>query len=360
MVAIEKQESVLTGSKKSHSPTIIAAACLLLLGCTESTRQVGQTARPVTTAPARIADRGPSEPRFADMAGAPIDLASLPAEPVAVDRVPAPPPTPKPRQSLVEPAPSVPNPAAVVIKPAPSVPNPAAVVIKPAPSVPNRAAVEIKPAAGPTSTGPSAVARPSASDRMVVASRTPVDPVPETGPPSPDSSAVEVIDQLGRRTLAVLSDSSKTPVQRQKYFQGLIASHVDIPMLAKFLAGRYWRRASAAQRTAYVSAFTDFLLEVFARQLGGAQLVGFEVLGSKPVGRRDVMVMSRLDRGGKPVKVEWRLRRRDNRFLVIDVTAEGVSMAMTRRQEFAAIIRANGGRFDGLITKLQEYVSNAS
>ena len=147
MVVTEKQESVLTGSKKSHSPTIIAAACLLLVGCTQSTRQAGQTARPVTTAPAQIADRGPSEPRFADMAGEPIDLASLPAEPVAVDRAP-PPPTPKPRQSLIKPAPSVPNPAAVEIKPAPSVPNPAA--------------VEIKPAAGPTSTGPSTVA-PAAS-----------------------------------------------------------------------------------------------------------------------------------------------------------------------------------------------------
>ena len=50
----------------------------------------------------------------------------------------------------------------------------------------------------------------------------------------------------------------------------------------------------------------------------------------------------------------------NNRFLVIDVTAGGVSMALTRRQEFAAIIQANGGHFDGLITKLQEFVSNAS
>ncbi len=330
----------MTGSNTSLTSTIIAAACLLVVGCTQSNDRVGQTARPATTPPAKLAMAGKSEPRIGEPAAKPIEMASLPAEPMSVELAPAGgklavapvPPKPKPRRNLAKSA------------------SPA---VKPA-------AVEIKPAAGPTATGQSAVAKPPAGGGMVVASRTPVDPAPETGEPTPDSSAAEVIGQLGRKTMAVMSDPSKTPAERQKYFQRLLANHVDIPMLAKFLAGRHWRRASTKQRTAYVSAFTDFMLQVFARQLGGARLDGFEVLGSKPVGRRDVMVMSRLDRGGKPLKVEWRLRRRNNRFLVIDVTAGGVSMALTRRQEFAAIIQANGGHFDGLITKLQEFVSNAS
>ncbi len=337
------------GSNKSHMSTIIATACLLLAACTQSNSQVGQTARPVTRAPAEVATAGPSAPRVAEPAAKPVEMAGLPAEATAVESAP---PKPKPRQHLARTP--VQQPAQKLAQ------NPARKLAKPAPPAAKPATIEIKPAAGPTAAGPSAVAKPPMRRGTVVAGRTPVDPAPETGPPIADSSAVEVIGRLGRMTMAVLSDPAKSPAERQKFFQELLADQVDIPMLAKFLAGRHWRRASAAQRTAYVSAFTDFMLQVFARQLGGAELDAFEVLGSKPAGRRDVMVMSRLHRGGKPVEVEWRLRRRDNRFLVIDVTAEGVSMALTRRQEFAAIIRANGGRFDSLITKLREFVSKAS
>ena len=334
------------GSNKSHKSTIIATACLLLAACTQSDSQVGQTARPITRAPAQVATAGPSAPRVAEPAAKPVEMAGLPAAATAVESAP---PKPKPRRDLARTP--VQQPARKLAQ------NQTRTPAKP-PAKP--AMIEIEPAAGPTAAGPSAVAKPPMRRGTVVAGRTPVDPAPETGPPIADSSAVEVIDRLSRMTMAVLSDPAKSPAERQKFFQELLADQVDIPMLAKFLAGRHWRRASAAQRTAYVSAFTDFMLQVFARQLGGAELDAFEVLGSKSVGRRDVMVMSRLHRGGKPVKVEWRLRRRDNRFLVIDVTAEGVSMALTRRQEFAAIIRANGGRFDSLIAKLQEFVSKAS
>ncbi len=196
--------------------------------------------------------------------------------------------------------------------------------------------------------------------RLLAATSVPVEIEAAGRTPDADHPAAAVIDRLGQKTMAILSDASLTQAERQNFFQDLLADNIDIPMLARFLAGRHWRRASPEQRQAYVSAFTDFMLQVFARQLGGAQLDAFDVLGSKPVGRKDIVVLTRLHRGGKLIRVDWRLRRRDDRFRVIDITAEGISMALTRRQEFAAIIQASGGRFDGLIIKLRQFASKAS
>ena len=78
---IDNQESVLIGSKKSHTTTITAAACLLLAGCIQSNGQAGQTARPATTAPAQVAMAGPSKPRVAE----PVEMARQPAEATSVE-----------------------------------------------------------------------------------------------------------------------------------------------------------------------------------------------------------------------------------------------------------------------------------
>ena len=90
------------GSKKSHTTTITAAACLLLAGCAQSNSQVGQTARPVTTPPAEVTVAGTSEPRVAAPAAEPVEMARLPAEATPVESVSAP-PKPKPRQDLARP-----------------------------------------------------------------------------------------------------------------------------------------------------------------------------------------------------------------------------------------------------------------
>ena len=48
------------------------------------------------------------------------------------------------------------------------------------------------------------------------------------------------------------------------------------------------------------------------------------------------------------------MRQRNGQFRVIDVVAEGVSLALTKRQEFAAILKANGGDVVPLINRLRQ------
>ena len=49
--------------------------------------------------------------------------------------------------------------------------------------------------------------------------------------------------------------------------------------------------------------------------------------------------------------IDWRVRRVINRFKIIDVVVEGVSMLVTQKAEFGAVIRERG--VDGLINVLR-------
>ena len=56
-------------------------------------------------------------------------------------------------------------------------------------------------------------------------------------------------------------------------------------------------------------------------------------------------------RGGQPIQVVWRVRAKDDRWRIIDASVEGVSMVVTWRNEFAAVIAQDG--LNGLIDRLE-------
>ena len=55
---------------------------------------------------------------------------------------------------------------------------------------------------------------------------------------------------------------------------------------------------------------------------------------------------------GRTIPVHWRVRDKKGH-LIVDVLVEGISMAITQRDEFSSIISQNGGRVDGLLIALR-------
>ncbi len=169
-----------------------------------------------------------------------------------------------------------------------------------------------------------------------------------------EQGALQSIDRVGRDSVAVLSNRTLTKAQRITYFRNILARNLDIPVLAKFMLGRHWKRATPEQRAAYIEVFSDFLLQTYATRLGGAKVDSFEVWKTETAkGTKDIFVHSRIRRSGAPtVRAIWRVRPYgEEEFRVVDLVVEGISMAITLRQEFASILRRDG--VDGLIAMLR-------
>ena len=179
---------------------------------------------------------------------------------------------------------------------------------------------------------------------------------PAAGPETVDpDDAILALRKLSGDAISVLRDAQLDQSRRTAKFHSLMLRDFDIPLMARFALGRYWKRADVKQRSAYVEAFSAFMLHHYASKIAGGKVAAFDVKSARRAGKRDVMVQSRITRGnGQVLKLVWRMRRRDGQFRVIDVVAEGISLALTKRQEFAAIIKANGGNVAQLIDRLKE------
>jgi phospholipid transport system substrate-binding protein len=169
------------------------------------------------------------------------------------------------------------------------------------------------------------------------------------------------IDELGRRALDVLSNRSPAPV-RQARFRELFRQDFAGPRIARFVLGRYWNVASAGERQEFERLLEDYVVFAYSQRLSAYSGQVFKVVGSHPVEGGAVIVNSVILSPGqedRPVRVDWRLVRENGALKIADVSVEGISMAVTQRSEFAAVIERNGGQVNGLLTVMREKTAAA-
>jgi phospholipid transport system substrate-binding protein len=164
------------------------------------------------------------------------------------------------------------------------------------------------------------------------------------------------------QAIEVLADRQMNDAQREVAFRRLFTAGFDIDMISRFVLGRYWRGASEPQRREYRQLFEDFIVATYARRLGGYSGEADFVVG--PVRERSekrAIVGSEIRPAeGPPIVVEWRLRRKGDDWRIVDIMIEGISMAITQRSEFYAVINNSGGGVEGLLQRLREKTQIAS
>ncbi|MEL6197553.1 MAG: ABC transporter substrate-binding protein [Pseudomonadota bacterium] len=137
-------------------------------------------------------------------------------------------------------------------------------------------------------------------------------------------------------------------------FRAILEKRAAMPQIARFAAGRLWNDMSADQQERYTDAFTHYVSTVYARRF--QEYSGQEVvLGqTRDKGRRGIEVASRVQGGGQPVvNVAWVVSDRPGRTVLADIVIEGVSLAITQREEVAAIYGQQGNDPDKLIDFLK-------
>jgi phospholipid transport system substrate-binding protein len=175
-------------------------------------------------------------------------------------------------------------------------------------------------------------------------------------------AAEAVVRRLVEHIWAMLGEGGIDQAEWRRLMP-LIEAQTDLELLARLALGRHWRVASPAQLAEYQTLYRRFLLHNLAsrmRHVGGAALgspaEGFQILTSRPVGERDVLVQTRvLPADRPPLRVDWRLRERPGEPVIIDLIVEGISLLVTQRSEFGAVLERAG--MDGLLSELRTRVA---
>ena len=168
----------------------------------------------------------------------------------------------------------------------------------------------------------------------------------------------ELVRRVTQEVLdAIKSDAQLAAGDRQKMLklaEDKVLPHIDFGEAARLAVGRSWARATPEQRKQVVAEFRAMLVRTYASAIDAYRGQTLQVLPvrMKPADT-DVTVRNRYLRpGATPVTIEYQMRKTAQGWKIYDIVVEGVSLVITYRSEFDAVVKQDG--IEGLIRRLAE------
>ncbi|MFN7114763.1 MAG: phospholipid-binding protein MlaC [Alphaproteobacteria bacterium] len=167
-------------------------------------------------------------------------------------------------------------------------------------------------------------------------------------------ATISFVQKMGDAALTELTDKDLNGAERQKRVRDLLRKNFDVQTIGRFALGTHWRTATEAERKEYLTLFEDMIVRTYAQRFGEYSGQTFKVNGARALNDRDSIVTSQvIQQGGPPIAIEWRVRNSGGQMKVIDVFIENVSMAITQRSDFDAVIQRGGGKVESLLVSLR-------
>ena len=161
---------------------------------------------------------------------------------------------------------------------------------------------------------------------------------------------------MTKNAIDTLTNQSISQQEKELRFGQLFDKNFDVPSISRFVLGKYWKQASLDQKKNFIKAFRNYIVKTYSsrfNEYSGEQLklVGFKNESNPKI----FLVHTILERQDAPViKVDWRIGKKKDRFVILDIIIEGISLAITQRSEFVSVIDQNEGNIDQLISILKE------
>ena len=152
----------------------------------------------------------------------------------------------------------------------------------------------------------------------------------------------EAVRQAADEVLAVLAQKQVPVEERRRRLEEIAQYRFDVKTISQLILARHWRRFTPDQRDEFIFEFKRYIAANYGNSLDGYEDEKVEIVGERPEARGDYTVRTRIVGDGfDPVAVDYRLRKRDDRWRVIDVVIEGVSFLKSFRSQFQEILSQN-------------------
>ena len=178
-------------------------------------------------------------------------------------------------------------------------------------------------------------------------------------PPTRQLGPVELVRNVIVEVLAaVKSNQQLTAADKQKALklaEEKVLPHIDFAEATRLAVGRAWAQATPEQRKQLTDEFRRMLVRLYFNAIGGYEA---ETMKSWTVRLSpndiEATVHDQYTRAssGRPVQVDYQMRKTDSGWKIHNIVIEGVSLVLTYRSEFDAVVKQSG--IEGLLKRLAE------
>lgn len=143
------------------------------------------------------------------------------------------------------------------------------------------------------------------------------------------------------------------PAKLRALVNQTLLPHFDSQLAARLVLGRYWRTATPDQRSRFVTAFYNSLLNNYGSALLDLTATTMQVLPyrGQPSGQYTTVDTRVRKSDGSTVAVNYSLDKTSDGWKVWDVVVEGISYDKSFQQDFSEQLQREG--IEGVISRLE-------
>ncbi|MBN2605700.1 MAG: ABC transporter substrate-binding protein [Thiotrichales bacterium] len=173
------------------------------------------------------------------------------------------------------------------------------------------------------------------------------------------SDPKEMVQELSQTVLKQIDlqreELNADPEKVKAFADEYILPYVDTPKMARYVMGQYWRSATPKQQQEFTEAFKNTLLRSYSQSLIKLKVSKIKVTRvEEPREGRATVVTDVTQSDGNVSSVIYRayLNNHTHKWMLYDVTIEGISLLLNYRKIFASEFDAKG--IDQVIASLKE------
>ena len=167
-------------------------------------------------------------------------------------------------------------------------------------------------------------------------------------------AAKEFVESVGNKIITVASEKDSESKKRDKII-AIIDDSIDSDWIARFVLGKNFKTSTPEQQQRFTGLYRQFMINTYGPKFKNYNGRKFTV--SEVVERNGFYIAKAefLPRDSNvAILVDFRVKERNSKLVILDFIVEGVSLVETQRSEFNSAISQNG--MDKFMDELAERV----
>jgi len=177
--------------------------------------------------------------------------------------------------------------------------------------------------------------------------------------PALGATPTDSIKETTNKIMGILADPGLLPPEkageRKQKIRDAVDERFDWEEMSRRALGRHWQKRTAQEREAFTTMFAKLLEGAYMQKVANysGEKVNYE--GEQLDGDYGAVTVKIFTSKNEEIRVEYRLKKKDDSWLVYDISIEGVSLVNNYRTQFNNILR--NASFQELMKRLEEKVS---
>ncbi len=162
-------------------------------------------------------------------------------------------------------------------------------------------------------------------------------------------------EEVGGKIISIANEKGISEEKKKDKIITVIDGAIDADWISRFVLGKNYKTLSEENKTKFSKLYRDFMINTYGPKFRNYNGRRFDVVEVTEQNGFFVAKSEFLPKDSNvPINVNFRVKEREGKLVILDFIAEGVSLIETQRSEFNSAISQKG--VDGFLVDLDARV----